>query len=80
MEKTALNEPLFRVWVDTHRRIVSFHEEKGCKLLEFRLSSNNRSIIISFPIFSSILTSFSYTKPKIHSNRISRNKKFWKNN
>ena len=36
MEKTVLNEPLFRVWVDTRRRIVSFHEEEGCKLLEFR--------------------------------------------
>ena len=36
MEKTVLNEPLFRVWVDTRRRIVSFHEEEGCKMLEFR--------------------------------------------
>ena len=36
MEKTVLNEPLFRVWVDTNRRIVSFHEEEGCQLLEFR--------------------------------------------
>ena len=26
----------FRVWVDTARRIVSFHEEEGCELLEFR--------------------------------------------
>lgn len=36
MEKNVNNESLFRVWVDTHRRIVSFHEEEGCKLLEFR--------------------------------------------
>ena len=37
MEKqTAKNEPLWRVWVDTRRRIVSFHEEEGCQLLEFR--------------------------------------------
>ena len=35
MEK-SINEPLFRVWVDTSRRIVSFHEEEGCQLLEFR--------------------------------------------
>ena len=36
MEKTAATENLWRVWVDTTRRIVSFHEEEGCKLLEFR--------------------------------------------
>lgn len=36
MEKTVVTEPLWRVWVDTNRRIVSFHEEEGCKLLEFR--------------------------------------------
>ena len=36
MENTVHTEPLFRVWVDTNRRIVSFHEEEGCQLLEFR--------------------------------------------
>ena len=36
MEKTTATESLFRVWVDTNRRIVSFHEEEGCQLLEFR--------------------------------------------
>ena len=36
MEKTSVTENLWRVWVDTSRRIVSFHEEEGCKLLEFR--------------------------------------------
>ena len=36
MEKTAHTESLFRVWIDTERRIVSFHEEEGCQLLEFR--------------------------------------------
>ena len=36
MEKTAHTEPLFRIWIDTTRRIVSFHEEEGCQLLEFR--------------------------------------------
>ena len=36
MEKQMTqNEPLWRVWVDTRRRIVSFHEEEGCQLLEF---------------------------------------------
>ena len=35
MEKKAANEPVWRVWVDTDRRIVSFHEEEGCQLLEF---------------------------------------------
>ena len=36
MENKPANETLWRVWVDTHRRIVSFHEEEGCQLLEFR--------------------------------------------
>ena len=37
MEKQMTqNEPLWRVWVDTRRRIVSFHEEEGCQLLELR--------------------------------------------
>ena len=34
-EQMTQNEPLWRVWVDTRRRIVSFHEEEGCQLLEF---------------------------------------------
>lgn len=29
-------EPLWRIWVDTERRIVSFHEEPGSQMLEFR--------------------------------------------
>ena len=36
MEKAVAAENLWRVWVDNSRRIVSFHEEEGCKLLEFR--------------------------------------------
>ena len=37
MEKQMTkNEPLWRVWVDTRRRIVSFHEEEGCQMMEFR--------------------------------------------
>ena len=28
--------PPLRVWVDNRRRIVSFHEEEGCCLMEFR--------------------------------------------
>lgn len=27
---------VWRVWVDTRRRVVSFHEAPGCRLLEFR--------------------------------------------
>ena len=27
---------VWRVWVDTRRRIVSFHEEKDCQMMEFR--------------------------------------------
>ena len=26
---------VWRVWVDTRRRVVSFHEAPGCRLLEF---------------------------------------------
>ena len=43
MEQKNLAENLWRVWVDTRRRIVSFHEEEGCQLLEFR----NRELFLS---------------------------------
>lgn len=36
MEQNCVVENLWRVWVDTQRRIVSFHEEEGCQLLGFR--------------------------------------------
>ena len=36
MEKTVYKDQVFRVWVDHVRRIVSFHEEEGCQLMEFR--------------------------------------------
>lgn len=36
MEMKTIQEPLWRVWVDSRRRIVSFHEEEGSQLLEFR--------------------------------------------
>ena len=36
MEKKLNNEATWRVWIDTDRRIVSFQEEEGCQLLEFR--------------------------------------------
>lgn len=26
---------LWRIWVDTKKRVVSFHEEDGCQLMEF---------------------------------------------
>jgi len=29
-------EQLWRVWVDTQNRIVSFHEMDGCQMMEFR--------------------------------------------
>ena len=36
MERTVRTErPRWRIWVATHRKIVSFHEEEGCELLEF---------------------------------------------
>ncbi len=43
MEQTRNGENLWRVWVDNHRRIVSFHEEEGCQLIEFR----NREMFLS---------------------------------
>ena len=43
MEQTTTAQNLWRVWVDTRSRIVSFHEEKDCKLLEFR----NRDLFFS---------------------------------
>ena len=36
MEQNTGVVTLWRMWVDTQRRIVSFHEEEGCQLLEFR--------------------------------------------
>ena len=36
MEPKNAVENLWRIWVDTNRRIVSFHEEEGCQMLEFR--------------------------------------------
>ena len=36
MEPKNAVENLWRNWVDTNRRIVSFHEEEGCQLLEVR--------------------------------------------
>ena len=28
-------QQVWRIWVDTTRRVVSFHEEEGSRLLEF---------------------------------------------
>ena len=36
MDQKTFAENLWRIWVDTGRRVVSFHEEEGCQLLEFR--------------------------------------------
>ena len=36
MEQNTAVGNLWRIWVDTQRRIVSFHEEEGCQMLEFR--------------------------------------------
>ena len=35
MEKTASESSLWRIWVDTNSKIVSFHEAEGCQLMEF---------------------------------------------
>ena len=35
METKREKKNSWRIWVDTKRKIVSFHEEEGCELLEF---------------------------------------------
>ena len=35
-EKKPAERPVWRIWVDPRRRLVSFHETPGCQLLEFR--------------------------------------------
>lgn len=44
METTARTEPLWRVWIDTANRIISFHEAEGCQVLEFR----SREMLMSY--------------------------------
>ena len=29
-------DTMWRIWVDTKNRIVSFHEAEGCQVMEFR--------------------------------------------
>ena len=36
MEPKNTVENMWRIWVDTKNRIVSFHEAEGCRLMEFR--------------------------------------------
>lgn len=40
MEHTMTREPIWKMWVDTRRRVVSFHEEAGAQLMEFRDPGN----------------------------------------
>lgn len=34
--KKSAKDQIWRLWVDTSRHVVSFHEEPGFQLLEFR--------------------------------------------
>lgn len=36
MEKSRTAHAFWRMWVDTKNRIVSFHEQENCQLLEFQ--------------------------------------------
>ena len=36
MKEAEHTDLLWCLWVDTRRRVVSFHETEDCKLLEFR--------------------------------------------
>ena len=44
MEQNLCAETLWRVWVDTTNRIVSFHETENCQLMEFQ----NRELYIDY--------------------------------
>ncbi len=46
--KEKREDQVWRVWVNTERRIVSFHEAPGCQLLEFR----------SFELFQSCIDGY----------------------
>ena len=35
-ERKKPEPQVWRIWVDSERRLVSFHEAPGCRLLEFR--------------------------------------------
>ena len=35
-KENAQKETLWRVWIDAGQRVVSFHEQEGARLLEFR--------------------------------------------
>ena len=42
--KENKEQALWRIWVDTTNRIVSFHEAPGCQLMEFR----SRELYLSY--------------------------------
>ena len=48
MEQNPAAATLWRMWVDTKRRIVSFHEEKDCQLLELRSQEMFLSCVFQF--------------------------------
>ena len=35
MKQAEVEQMVWRIWVDNRRRLVSFHEEEGCQMLEF---------------------------------------------
>ena len=49
MEQNTAVANLWRIWVDTQRRIVSFHEEEGCQMLEFRSHELFLSCVDQYP-------------------------------
>ena len=48
MEQNLCGEKLWRVWIDTDNRIISFHEENGCQLMEFHSRELYERYIIGF--------------------------------
>ena len=47
-ERKRTERPVWRIWVDTRRRLVSFHKAPGCKLLEFHSRELYQSCVDSY--------------------------------
>ena len=47
-ERKRTERHVWRIWVDTRRRLVSFHKAPGCKLLEFHSRELYQSCVDSY--------------------------------
>ena len=46
--ETTRTEPLWKVWIDTANRIISFHEADGCQVMEFRSRETLLNYVFGF--------------------------------